>query len=83
MAQIWGVIVEKHPRPKPESLEPSRCGCGKGEKGAEADQGRPLAGKEPCRRRGWGKHSAWEPWRRQQDTNVRESASLAGGIREG
>lgn len=30
------------------------------ERGAEADQGRSLARREPCRRRGWGKHNVWE-----------------------
>lgn len=83
VVQIWGVIVEKYLRSKLEFLEFSRCGCGKGEKGAEVDQGRFLVGKEFCRRRGWGKYSVWEFWRRQQDINVRELVSLAGGIREG
>lgn len=28
--------------------------------GAEADRGRPLARREPSRRKGWGKHNVWE-----------------------
>lgn len=83
-AQIREVTMETHPRPKPEALEPSGCGQGKGEggRGGPWPAGRPLASGEPSRRRGRGKHRAWGPWQKHQVTDVSESASQGSGIRE-